>query len=105
MLQATILDCSFLDPFPFFQNRLPSLKIDIRRGKIVQALMQSLIVVIFHEGEDLIFQSALWIVIVQQDPVLHRLILALDLFLCLRMPGHAPDMFDFPIIQPLGQIG
>ena len=39
MLQATILDCSFLDPFPFFQDGLSSSKVDIRRGEIVQALM------------------------------------------------------------------
>ena len=42
MLQATIVDCKLFDPFPFLQNGLTSPDVDIRRGEMVQALMQSL---------------------------------------------------------------
>ncbi len=50
MLQATILDGDFFDPFPFFQNVLRSSEVDIRRREIVEALMQAFVVIAFNEG-------------------------------------------------------
>lgn len=58
MLQATIVDCKLFDPFPFLQNGLTSSEVDIRRGEIVQALMQSSKIVIVNEGVDLLLQFA-----------------------------------------------
>ena len=56
MVQATIVDCELFDPFPFLQNGLTSPEVDIRRGEIVQALMQSSKIVIVNERVDLLLQ-------------------------------------------------
>ena len=58
MLQATIVDCKLFDPFPFLQNGLTSPDVDIRRGEMVQALMQWSKVVIVNEGVDLLLHLA-----------------------------------------------
>jgi hypothetical protein len=56
MLQATIVDRELFDPFPFLQNLLTSSKVDVCRREVVQALMQTAMIVVFHEGGDLSLQ-------------------------------------------------
>jgi hypothetical protein len=52
MLQASILDCELFEPFPFLQYGLTSSKMDVRRCEVVQALVQTPMIVVFHEGGD-----------------------------------------------------
>ena len=56
MLQAPRLDCECFDPLPFLQDPLTSSKIDVCRREVVQALVQTLMIVVFHEGGDLSLQ-------------------------------------------------
>jgi hypothetical protein len=49
MLQAAILDGELSDPFPFLQNVLASSIVYISRCEVVQALMQSFVVVVIDE--------------------------------------------------------
>ncbi len=83
MLQASILDCELFDPFSFLQYGLTSSKIDVRRREVVQALVQTPMIVVFHEGGDLGRQFPRQIIFVQKLPVLQRLMPAFDLPLCL----------------------
>lgn len=104
MLQASILDGELFDPFPFFQIGLSSSEVDIRWREVVQALMQAIVVIISQEGRDLLLKFSRQIVIVQQEPVLQRLMPALNLPLCLRMIRRATDMFDFFVVEPFCEI-
>ena len=47
MLQAALLDCLFLDFFPFSENGRVAPEADVCRRDVVQALVVTLIVVIF----------------------------------------------------------
>ena len=58
MLQAAILDCLFLDLFPFSENGFIVAKVDVGGCDVVQALVVSLVVVVFDEATDLTFQVA-----------------------------------------------
>ena len=53
MLQAALLDCLFFDLFPFSQNGFVAAEVDVGGCDVVQALVVSLVVVIFDEGPDL----------------------------------------------------
>lgn len=101
MLQETILECAFHDPFPAFKNGLTAPEAGIRRGEIVRALVQLSKILIVNEGVDWLLQFAPLIAIVRQNSVLHRVIPALDLPLGLGMM----DVPGFSVIQPLNQIG
>jgi hypothetical protein len=70
MLQATILDGKLFDPFPFFKNGLSSSEVDIRRREVVQALMQTFVVISCDECGDLLLKLLRKIIIVQKDPAL-----------------------------------
>ena len=56
MLQAALLDCPFLDLFPFSENGFVAPEVDVCRCDVVQALVVTLIVVVFDEGSDLAFK-------------------------------------------------
>lgn len=49
MLQASLLDCPFLDPFPFSENGVVASEVDVCGRDVVQALVVTLIVVILDE--------------------------------------------------------
>ena len=40
MLQATVLDCLFLDPVPFSDDGFVPAEVDVGRGYVVQALSE-----------------------------------------------------------------
>ncbi len=105
MLQAPRLDCELLYPFPFLQDLLTSSKIDVCRREVVQALVQTLMIVVFHEGDNLSLQFTRQIIVVQQDPVLQRLMSAFALPLCLRVIWGAANMLYFLVFQPFSQFG
>ena len=58
MLQATLSDRLFLDLFPFSENGFIAAKVDVGGCDVVQALVVSLVVVVFDEAADLTFQVA-----------------------------------------------
>ena len=49
MLQATLSDRLFLDLFPFSENGFIAAKVDLGGCDVVQALVVSLVVVVFDE--------------------------------------------------------
>ena len=58
MLQAALSDRLFLDLFPFSENGFIAAKVDVGGCDVVQALVVSVVVVIFDEATDLTFQVA-----------------------------------------------
>ena len=89
MLQAALLDCPFLDLFPFSENGFVAPEVDVCRCDVVQALVVTLIVVILDERADLAFEITGEGLVLQQNPVLHGLMPAFDLALGLRMEWRA----------------
>ena len=85
MLQATVGDCLALDPFAFEDDGLSAPEVDVGRSKVVEALVIAGVVVMSHEGRDLAFEIAGQLLALEQDAVLERLMLALDLALGLRV--------------------
>ena len=74
MLQAAILDCLFLDLFPFSENVFVTSEVDICRSDVVQALVLAVVVVVIDEDTDLLFQIAWQVVVFQKYAVLHGLV-------------------------------
>ena len=66
--------------------------------------MISVVIVVLDEAFDLSFEIAGQVVIFEQDPVLQRLMPALDFALGLRVIGCAADMGDVALLQPGGEI-
>lgn len=104
MLQAALLDCPFLDPFPFSENSFVASEVYVGGCDVVQALVVTLGVVVFDEGPDLALKITGQVVILQQNSVLHGLMPALDLALSLRVEWRSADMVHLLILQPFGQI-
>ena len=103
MHQAAVLDGFAFDALTFQQVGLPPAQIDIRRVQIVQALVIAPVVILLDKLGDLSLQRARQVVILQQDAVLHGLMPAFDLALCLGMCGRTADMLDAVLRQPLGE--
>ena len=80
-----MLDCFLFDAMSFLQNRLSPTEVDVRRGQVVQALMVALVVVVLDEAPDLRLEIARQVIVLQQYPVLERLVPPLDLALGLGM--------------------
>ena len=99
MFQAALLDCPFLDPFPFSENGSAS-EVDICVCDVFQALVVTLIVVILDECADLAFEITGEVVVLQQNSVLHSLMPAFDLALGLRVGWRAADMLHTLPFQP-----
>ena len=103
MLQAAILDCLFLDLFPFSENVFVTSEIDVCRSDVVQALVIAVVVVVIDEDTDLLLQIAWQVVVFQENAVLHCLVPTFDLALSLRMEWSATNVFHFfafPSIEP-----
>lgn len=62
-------------------------------------------IVVFDEGFDLTFQIAGQEIVLEQHPVFHRLMPALDFAQGLGMIGHAAHMVHAAFAQPIGKIG
>ena len=69
MLQAAILDCLFLDLFPFSANVFVTSEVDVCRSDVVQALVIKLVAVVIHEGFDMSFNITGQEVVFKQDAV------------------------------------
>jgi hypothetical protein len=75
--QPTVLDGLAFDPFSFQQDGLTAPEVDVGRGEIVDALVIAPEVVVRDECIDLSFEIAGQIIVLAQDTVLERLMLAL----------------------------
>ena len=69
MLQAALLDCPFLDLFPFSETGFVAPEVDVCRCDVVQALVIALVVVVIHEGFDMSFNITGQEVVFKQDAV------------------------------------
>jgi hypothetical protein len=67
------------------QDGLAAPEVDVGRDQIVDALVVAAVVVVGHEGLDLVFQITGQIIVLQLDAVLDGLVPALDLALDHRM--------------------
>jgi len=73
MLQAALLDCQFLDLFPFSDDGFVTPKIDVGGCVFVEALVIPLAVVVLDEGPNQAFKITGQVAVLQQNPVLHDL--------------------------------
>ena len=103
-LVAALLDCQFLDLFPFSENVFVAPEVDISGCDVSLALLVTLVVLILDEGLDLTFEIAGRAVILQQNPVLNALVQMLEFALGSRMDRGTPNVVHLLIAQPLGQI-
>ena len=103
MLQAAILDCLFLDLFPFSENVFVTSEVDVCRSDVVQALVRTVVVVVIDEGTDLLLQITWQVVVFQENAVLHGLVPAFDLALRLRMERSATNVLHLLLLHPFSQ--
>lgn len=103
MQQAAVLNCLSFDGFSPFQDGLPASGIDGGRREVADALVVSAAIVMIDEGADLRLEIDRQDVVLEQDPVLHRLMPALDLALRHRMIGRAAHVFDVLLAKPRRQ--
>ena len=80
-------------------------EVDVSRGKIAQALVIAAMVVVVDEGVDPGFQIAGQIIVLEQDPVVERLMPSLDLALRLRVARCAAHVTHIGFVQPFGEVG
>ena len=66
--------------------------------------MVTQVIVVLDEARDLGFEITGQIIVLEQNPVLERLVPALDLALGLRMEGSTADMAYAPIREPFRQV-
>ena len=100
MVQAAVLDGQFLDLFSPFDDRGVTPEVGVSGSDVANALMITLVVVMFDEGADLVFEIARQIVVLQQDAVLQGLMPSFDLALSLRMIRRAPDVPHLGTVRP-----
>ena len=93
MLQAALLDCPFLDLFPFSENGFVAPEVDVSGCDVVDALVIALVVVVIDESADLSFKITRQKVVFQQNAVLQCLMPTLNLALSLRMIWRAARCF------------
>ena len=66
--------------------------------------MVALVVVVFDEAPDLRFEIARQVIVLQQYPVLERLMPTLDLVLDLGMIGCAAGMIHALLVEPFSEV-
>ena len=90
-----MLDGSALDALTLQQDGLPPAEIDIRRGRVVQALVIPLVLILLDKILNFGLQRARQVVIRQRDAVLHGLVPAFDLSLRLGMRGRETSLICY----------
>ena len=103
MLQAPMFDGLSLDPFALFDDGRCPAEIGVGGRHIGQALVVSLMIMVFDEGLDLGFEIAGQKVVLQQDAVLQGLVPALDFALGLWMAWGAPHVAQLVGLDVFGQ--
>jgi hypothetical protein len=92
MLQAAIGNGHVLDRVALGKDLRSSAKVDVGGLHVVEARVVAGMAVIADEVSHPLLGIARQLVIVKQDAVLERLMLALDLALCLGMAGRTADI-------------
>lgn len=101
MKQAALCDGFAFDPFPFQHDDVAAPEVDVGRCEIADALVVSAVVVMIDEGRDLPLEIARQEVVFEQDPVLERLVPALDFALGLRVQWRSADKSPSAMLEPL----
>ena len=79
-------------------------EVDIGGGQIVETLMVATVVVVIDEGGEAGFELPRQVVVLQQDLVFQRAVVALDLALRHGVIGFAPGVIDRVLRQPGSQL-
>ena len=95
-----MLDGLSLDRFSPFQNGLPAPSIDVGWREVADTFVVTAVVIVIDEVADLGFEVTGQEVVLEQDPVLHRLMPTLDLALRHRMIGRSAHVFDVLLAKP-----
>ena len=103
-MQAAMLDGFSLDPFTSVDDGFCSAEVGISRRNVAQALVITLVIIVFDERLDLGFQISGQEVVLQQDAVFERLVLTLDLALRLWMERRAANVAHIPFREIVRQI-
>ena len=69
-MQASRFECLSFDPFPLFLNSFVPTEVDVRRRDVVQAFVETLVVVVIDEGFNLSFEVTWQEVVIEQNAVL-----------------------------------
>ena len=102
--QASLMDGVTLDAVSFGQDGGGATAVDVGGSEVAQALVAAPVVVVLDEGGELGLELAGQVVVLEQDPVLQRLVPALDFSLGLRVTGRATDVLDPLIREPVCEI-
>ena len=100
MIQAAVLDGEFFGFLSPFNDCGVSPEVGICGGDVADALVVAVVIVTIDEDTDLAFQITWQEVVFQQNPVLQRLMPALDFALGLGMVGCAADVIDTLTLEP-----
>ena len=92
--RAAHLDRLGLDLLPFAEDVFRPAEVDIGRGEVAEAFVVTLLVVVLDEGSVCLLEGSGQVVVLEQDPVLQRLVPALDPALGLRVVGRAADVVN-----------
>lgn len=104
MVQAAGFNRSVLYVFSPFNDGCATPEVGVGGCDVADALVASMIVVMIHEGGDLVFKVTGQEVVFQQYLVLEGLMLALDFTLCLRMVGGSSNVIHTVIVEPVSEI-
>ena len=104
MLHASGFDGVAFDPFSFQQDGLAAPEVDVGWGEVTYALVVPGMIVVGDEVTDLLLGISGQVVVLEQDPVLERLVPALDLSLRLGMKRGTPDMVHALLLTPVCQV-
>ena len=100
MQPASGFDGFELDVFPPGQDGLSTTEVDIGRGQVVETLMVAPQVVVMDELRQTLFELTRQIVVLEQDLVLQRAVVAFDLALGHRVIGLAAGMRHAVLREP-----
>ena len=104
MLQSSLFHRLSFDGFSLPQYRLGVTEVDIRRRHIEQALVIPSVVVIVDKSFDVGLEVTRQIVVLQQQPVLDRLMPALNLALRHRVVWGTTDVVYALVFKPLAEL-
>ena len=104
MKQGAVLDGFAFDPFSFDQDGLATPEVDVDRGETVDALVVAPVIVVRDECNDLSFEITGQIIVLEQNSVFERLMLALDFPLRHRMIRRATSVPQVLLFEPFSQV-
>ena len=98
------MDGVTLDALSLGEDACGAAAVDVSGREVAEALVAAPVVVVVDEGGDLGLELAGQVVVLEQDPVLQRLVPALDFSLRLRIAWGTADVFDPLSREPVCEI-